>query len=685
MRGYWLWVGVLLATGCGLTTKPLTPADQELDLDRGSVHVHLGIAREVPVGTKRLDLSKLLDAEKVFEEIKKGRRSARDVTISRQVDGSVVISTLAPESTESTISSEVSGGATGSRTSASASESATSQGTSADGHTSSDTTTASSSTTNAMDTTATTNDGSSVTEKSTRMGSAGAPEGRVAAPSPSPPELSAPYHQLLYATADTILGGRALQELYNVSALPKGYHLVSLPVMASFKPGRITGLDYTAEVRIDLLAKSCGLEDATIVAVGPAGFSGFVNDASSVFEGISASFGVAIPFEAFLASAKVGTILEELRRFAEVVRSPEFHVSIESPTRLNVSYLGTKFEQGKKWHTRLVPSNFAAELLVVGKPPKNADPVSCTATATGTATALLNNYFPPTADPSMLERLGLELTSFVAAPVAVSPAKQAILSEELVSVSAVDTLGIPYLSTWSFRPTLPLNGERWAPSAYGDFSVGQAKLYLSPTVGVLVSKAARIPGDDKRVLLSLKGPTAKGKLCVVLTDQQRVYELADREMDSTLLVQFDSDIPKTDTALRIKFIESGNSCESVDAQNWRVLTLGKLEDKTEIPPSLKIQSATGILETDELVVKLELDGPLAKQPTVRINGMTATVRSYTQRPTNGDAKGATLFAAVAEKSSEEHTRFRTLEVRVEGEAQGVGTAITASTTVVAYW
>ena len=65
-------------------------------------------------------------------------------------------------------------------------------------------------------------------------------------------DLDAPYYQLLRSTADTALGGRAIENLYNVENIPPGFDLYVIPIVVSFQPGRATRLNHIARVRLDL-------------------------------------------------------------------------------------------------------------------------------------------------------------------------------------------------------------------------------------------------------------------------------------------------------------------------------------------------------------------------------------------------------------------------------------------------
>lgn len=85
---------------------------------------------------------------------------------------------------------------------------------------------------------------------------------------------------------------------------------------------------YVAQAELRLGQSETVLNDITIVAVAPAGFTTFSNQSSMLAEALSLGLAAAIPYGGLVFSGEAKSALETLRRFDEVARRPEFQVSI---------------------------------------------------------------------------------------------------------------------------------------------------------------------------------------------------------------------------------------------------------------------------------------------------------------------------------------------------------------------
>jgi hypothetical protein len=680
-----------------MTSVPLKSSGDEEQLDRGEVHVHLGVMRELTVGTKRLDLGGLLDPIKVFDEIRKGRSADHVSAVSRQLQAGVNLSTLVQTGQEVA-------------TKSSSDESRDRKddvGSKVDKDGEADTTTSSTATGS--------KDGQSTERKDTFSRSAGAtaPASRLDTSLPSAGGLSASYHHLLYATADTVLGGRALESLYNIEAIPKDTKFFSVPVVVSFEPGRVTRVDYSVEAKVEMLESDCGLRDVSIVAVAPAGFATFANEASLLADSLRASIAAAIPFGALVGDAQISAALEKVEKFAAVARRPEFQVSMVSNRSFKIRYLGTERLSDGKSAVDLSPVTFDAELLLIGKfgtpSGTKADPAACLkdihqqlqtlgvdscsprkepglptcASASSTGTEATDSKDEPR--PKSLGQLEVTFDRLVGNEervVSQSPTVSPAAGRDAYSVSSG---ALTFVSTWEYRPLYPLasgffTSEKWSEDRYGDSQVGYAPVYQTPEPGIAVGSVSAAPGPA--LLVETKGPSSRICLCLLAYDEAsqlagaaalqtsvapRCFEKA-AATSRTLLFPLTRAVGKGAVA-RVAAVEwpGADSSKPLEPacrdkeQGWTVFAVKPAEgiSKEEPAATLTLRSASAVLETDTLAVRLDLEGPLVGEPKVRVNGTVASVRSFAGRK-NGGVVYVTVAQKVARK--DEHERVLYIDV-----------------------
>ncbi|MCR9144206.1 MAG: hypothetical protein NXI24_18305 [bacterium] len=181
--------------------------------------------------------------------------------------------------------------------------------------------------------------------------------------------LNAPYYQALEATANTVLGGRVLENLYNVKKLPPGFKLYTVPVVVSFSPGRITRKNYTgrAKLELDLPDRSADQDhNLRIIAVAPGGFSSMIADTYSRLARVGLDLGAALPTQGFVSGqAQVEKMREDLEAIARVVNRRDFQVNIADSNQLEFRYLGHgSFDKD----IYLQEVSFVVEALVLARP-----------------------------------------------------------------------------------------------------------------------------------------------------------------------------------------------------------------------------------------------------------------------------------------------------------------------------
>jgi len=628
----------LLPTACGPRpplTQPIYGAtgEPEHDLDLGRVEVYAGIIRELPV-RKRLNLDALLIPSNVFEEIKQSRRAAQQYIRSRQFQGGAGGAGLVPMSVDPTAKQAALRSTTDART--------------------------------------------------TEVPSEQSEESRATA-------VAAPYHQILYATADAVLGGRALESLYNVESIPNGYYLFSMPIVLSFEPGRVTREGYIAQADIALSRAKVALNDITIMAVAPAGFTSFSNQASVLAEALGLSLTAAIPYGGLLFDAEARSAMETLQRFEEVARRPEFQVSISSRSGLRIRYLGlqSSVNDGRRVRTAMQPATFNAEILLVAKLADLAQTKEqrcATIVATGTKIQ--------------------------------SSTKQQKQACEAAPVSEGRTLlaSFGYGGTWSFIPVDPLaNHREWDASGYGDSFAGTAAVYKA--LDPLPRIAKIVEGPGKTVLVQVDGDPRAACFCVEVFDgpsgigpnlvTNGGYCVQEEEVhrSRSLRLGFPAPPQGQPATSRLEkgalarvavapFSTDGGPAVCAGAAGWNVHPVETLAERersrTDAPSTLVIKAAEGIMETNAIVVRLEIEAPeLEGPPEVFVNGGSAGKRDFKVDVEDGTARGV-LYVKIPQKVSPEDEHGRTLRIDVRAKskpAQGQkeGEPLFASTQVLAKW
>lgn len=354
-----LAASLLTPAGCISSTArapqfsvPVASSGPLRDIDAGHISVHATVARAVPFGTERLTLGQLVNAEKIFQLLLDSRQSAR--LQQTYTGGSVGLAFSAPL-LQSRSTTETSGATGGGTTKQISSSTDTSDGAKESGTSS----TSDESTTNASTSANLTTQTTSQVPQFDRV-----PSGNVTFQSPSGAVGATPY-ELFYSTSESLLAARSLENLYNVADGPEGWTLFSMPVIATFEPGRITRNNYTAESVITMAAPAAGsVTEIKLVAVAPAGLSSFASSTLSEMNRLQASLGVGVPLGAAAAQLQAGAMREALDAFTSMARRPDLQVSIAGDSTLVVRYLGRETFQGG---VALGPASFNMEVLVLLK------------------------------------------------------------------------------------------------------------------------------------------------------------------------------------------------------------------------------------------------------------------------------------------------------------------------------
>lgn len=327
-------------------TAPIAMKGVDKELDTGHISVHAAVAREVPFGEERLTFGQLTDAVRIFSLLQGSNQASRlKSTYSSFSAGASVSSPLL----ESLAISETSNRETKST------ESTSGSSTTADGKTSTESTS-----TALGDDSLRLGGGREAVYKSPEL--VPAPAGVLGLPSGPSATAATPY-ELFYATAETLLAARSLEHLYNVADAPDGYTLFSIPLVATFEPGRITRTNYTGESVLVFDPADAKLS-MRMLAVAPAGLSSFASSSLSELSRLQFSLGAGVPIGAAALELQAGAVRDAMDAFTSMARRPDLQVSIAGDTTLVIRYLGREtFEGG----VALSPVSFNMEVLALIK------------------------------------------------------------------------------------------------------------------------------------------------------------------------------------------------------------------------------------------------------------------------------------------------------------------------------
>jgi len=349
-------VFLLVVAACGGASPsscPLNSTGRELELDRGELTVYPVVMQQSAGDARRLDFKDLLDAQAVFKAIQASHQADVGHTAVAKVIAQLVAQGLVPQSltNQTTQSSNQTDTATVSDAGASATSSTQNQGQ------------------------------AQATAVSSVLPPSTPPPFALSASAP-PTGATAAYHELLYATADAILGGKSLQDLYNVKAEPDA-ELYTIPVVSSLVPGRITRKNYTAEATIDFCSEGATRAHFRVLAVAPAGFTRAVNESASALRQAAIGGSLSIPILSGMLSTggSLQRTQETLDALSHMVSRADLQVSIVKDCEVRLRYLGI---EGFKGNITLLPTSFNTEILVMAKASALADvsdkpPVNTTA------------------------------------------------------------------------------------------------------------------------------------------------------------------------------------------------------------------------------------------------------------------------------------------------------------------
>ncbi|WP_372367321.1 hypothetical protein [Candidatus Uabimicrobium sp. HlEnr_7] len=180
--------------------------------------------------------------------------------------------------------------------------------------------------------------------------------------------ITPPYHQILYDTANTILGGQVLENLYKTD--PRGTYvedksLFIIPILISFKPGTITRKNYNIEIFLDfskLAGNTLSRDDFKVLAIAPHGYTQLITENLSSFNQIGLGLGASGQVGAANVSGQFENIRSELNEIARVVQYPHFKANVECHDTISLNYYGQK-DHNEDIH--LVHSDFHIEVIAL--------------------------------------------------------------------------------------------------------------------------------------------------------------------------------------------------------------------------------------------------------------------------------------------------------------------------------
>lgn len=666
-----------------LQSQALVPSAQ-LELDRGSVDVHLGGMREVRPGRRRVELSGLLDPKQVFEAIRTSRQAdSSSMRLSRAQAGIDVSTGLAVDS--EALKSTLATGTSAKSTSATSQDGE--QGDSADGATSSTSATSSTGYERSGDSSAT----SETTTNLSRPSGASAPAFQLTPTAPSASGLSASYHSLLYATTETVLAGQALESLFNVDAAPEGYVMVSVPIVVTIEPGRVTRSNYVVETTVQLWnEEACGIADARVVAVAPLGLTEFVSHSSLAATALQLSAGAGIPVGAALTQLKGALTREELDALAHVGRRPEFQVGIrdaivgDGAPLIHFRYLGTESLRGG---VRLQPATLNAEILML---------ISTSQVKEKDCKDALERWIqqtsgaPRTAAAAEERRNDKPEEARLKASFLFREYQEALnLQPSLSGLSvrgrpaAISLAGI----SWAFKPTEALSDGTWTPTdaTYFDGNYEPVILNVYNRLPAKVDSLTQGPGGELLVSLSDSDFASDWTFCADVVDdsgkRQPVHYAFEAKLKrniSTLRLHLATPLTKDGFAYVTVRRPGEPDCRNPgpDEANWLLMPvkLAKAPKEPVEEKAIKLKSVQASLESAAVVVRLEYGAPLdpAKDVTVSLNGEKPQLRRVEPLKEKGQIVGGVMYVALPQALKRDKDPDR--RVRVDVSAKDYPTA-----------
>jgi hypothetical protein len=653
----------------------------ELGLDRGDVYVHVGVMREVSGARRRLELTPLLDPKTVFDHLKGSRQQERVSSSSLQFGGGVDVSTglaLGSQTVKSTTSRT-----DGTRTTAASTAATTEKsGVTPDGATGE--VLSSEGEAKGSEASSQLSSGSEKADTYGRMAEAAPLATRLTPIAPSTTALGASYHSLLYATAETILAGQGLEALFNVDALPEGRVFLTLPIVISVQPGRITRTNYVSETLIDLKAfRPCGIEGLSVVAVAPLGLSAFAGDSNLAARAIQVSASAGIPVGAALAQVKGGLTKEDIEALAVVARRPEVQVSIEGSI-VRVRYLGNA---GLEQTVHLTPTTLNVEAMILAQRQafdesacRNALSEHVTSTSfdeNGKPIAAQRGQHPmegqASANAGLDQKLTLEKAWNISESIAqIGREARAPLPFDFSGAQGRTGGALLVGVTWMFVPTEKLSKGPWSWLTYSMGRWELSPLYVYARPPVRVSSLVQGPGGDLLATVA-EGSDEGWRLCVTLKNvtaggavSEEKFEFVKKKADplvGSLRFTLKKPLAKDAFAYVSARPFSTNTCDG-DA-NWTLLPV-KVVPSPQSDPAEKVIKVTflqGALESAAIVVRVEYEAP-TDQVVVRINGAAATIRSFEPRKKDGTLIGGTLYASIAQRLSRKDDLERRVRVDI---------------------
>ncbi len=699
--------------------------------ERGQINVHFGVAREISEKSTRLNLSPLLNAQTVYNEIKSSRNADRGFTVKRSGTGKVTIQSLTPTSS----SVESTSGATQGSNSNTSQSYDVSVGVDENGQPGS---TADSSEIVASSENAGSTSGQTANSESSLVGSATVPgTGLTATPLPSE-GLTAPFHEVLYATADAILGGRALMQLYNVGAVPAGYRLLSVPFTVAFTPGATTQFDYTAAATIRLLnTKTCVDEcfaayqalqyceqEAYDRTSGDDQLPGKQNDALTLLDDIDAFYDRGGPIDPLVTGCSERSPVSKrgLETYRSTFANDDLRVVAIAPGGFSsfISDSSTKLSQlsgavggalpiqsllllAEAGGTREKLRRFSA---VARNPEFHAEvtgPASVRITYNGKESLprrngrgyqrrLLDSNF--VGELLVLAKTEAEEDEAKKEPTTRAPADLGVATRSAIGPASSPTIEqlidvdveTRFLPTYERSSTRNLRQRRRAASTHFPQREIMASYPRPPRIEV--QEISRISANLIRVQATTLGSN-NGWLCVRdATGGQNVHFDARKKGQQSRMVSLST--AATDKLLYVSLAESGEApCGNTwpNDVEWHPVKLVNRVPAKKSPPS-GVTKVQAYLHKDKVTAVLELSGAIEGVKEALINGDAAkiTFEQVKEKKDNEETiKGARVVLTLASQNSHEHTRYRMLDIVVSTKVKGKPKAVPFTTSVAARW
>lgn len=566
---------------------------KELELDRGNIAVQVMRIQELSTKNKVLDLNDLLNAERIFKHTLESRQTRRASDKAKQRALSALLGTdeLIPTERNETTAADTTDNY-GEKGELSDSKVATQQK-------------------------------SESKYERDRLDNANL-KNRLAGKSNDLDATAPAYHDLLYATANTLLGGRALVNQYDFTGIPKDWNIYVAPTVFSVIPGRVTRDNYSAQATLSI--NKDAFEDFYILGVAPAGFSSILSDTASDFKSFQTSLGAIAQIGNIHANGQYKQLSERLDRIRAITRRADFSVRINGETDVIFRALGSPTLSGG---TELAERHYSVELIIAAK----RDPQ--------TEESSTENEKPS------IQQNTIRISPRMARTLAFSEPDASRISEDQMSSMGAPSKILTHYSVFSeFQPEYTYNKTYkilWLISYTRNISAAkldsnQRNIQIAPSVKMLPiffrEQINQVIIDSAEAFASFRKIRIEGKnlastrISALISSNKTELVSNEKARDENVLI-FDTEEKFSSGEIIDLGIIQGTTANPRDFICLQIKAKSLKKKPTVKKQELSVTKINAVLSEAEIAVNIECLSNLKAAPYVMINGSPASVSRHT--------------------------------------------------------